>query len=311
MAVDGAFRSDVPVFRALGRTEDQRRWLARLPSIVEEFERRWDVRTAAPFRSGSCAWVAPGETGDGRPVVLKAGWPHREAREEATALRHWHGDGAVLVYEAVPECHVLLLERCEPGTTLADAAIQPEDALVAAADVIVRLWAAPPPANSALELLGDVTAEWSGQVRERFRRYRPSFDPGLVEHGAALLESLPRTASRRVVVHGDFNPGNILAARRRPWLAIDAKPMVGDPAYDPEPLLAQVDPPSDEPNPATVIRHRYQLFADLVDEPLERLLAWGVARNVESALWSVSGGDLAEGTANMKHASQLATVLGT
>jgi streptomycin 6-kinase len=52
-----------------------------------------------------------------------------------------------------------------------------------------------------------------------------------------LLRELPPTAGRRVLLHGDFNPGNVLAGRTGTWVAIDPKPMIGDPAYDLWPLL--------------------------------------------------------------------------
>lgn len=210
-----------------------------------------------------------------------------------------------------------------------------------------------------------MTADWAVLVRQRMDRHRPRLDPGLVEHGAALLESLPRTATHTVVLHGDINPGNILAAHREPWLAIDPKPMVGDPAYDPAPLLAQVSPtrgpsdprpglshlrpglshlrsglsepvfgrsgpvsapapgPSRPPGPSTTasapthpargpagIERRYRLFADMVGQPPERLLAWAVARAVESALWRVDRGDLADARADMAEAAVLARLAG-
>ena len=48
-----------------------------------------------------------------------------------------------------------------------------------------------------------------------------------------LLRNLPRTAQRNVVLGTDLHAGNVLAAEREPWLVIDPKPYVGDPAYDP------------------------------------------------------------------------------
>jgi hypothetical protein len=66
-----AFRADLPVFRWVGRTGAERRWLAELPGLVAEFERRWQVRTGPPFMSGTSSWAAPGVTADGTPVVLK------------------------------------------------------------------------------------------------------------------------------------------------------------------------------------------------------------------------------------------------
>ena len=51
-------------------------------------------------------------------------------------------------------------------------------------------------------------------------------------HAVALARELAATQPRTVLLHGDFHPGNVLAAAREPWLAIDPKPYVGDPAYD-------------------------------------------------------------------------------
>ena len=57
-------------------------------------------------------------------------------------------------------------------------------------------------------------------------------DPGLARAGVSLFRELPRSAMRAALLCTDIHPGNILAAQREPWLAIDPKPYVGDPAYD-------------------------------------------------------------------------------
>ncbi len=57
-------------------------------------------------------------------------------------------------------------------------------------------------------------------------------DPGLARAGIALFRDLPTTADRQVLPCTDLHGDNILAARREPWLVIDPKPYVGDPACD-------------------------------------------------------------------------------
>ena len=87
-------------------------------------------------------------------------------------------------------------------------------------------------------------------------------DEALVATGCALARELqrapdaedrrrlPELAADGVVCHGDLNPGNVLSARRRAWLAIDPLPVIAPPAYDAASLvwcrrdwlLAQPDP---------------------------------------------------------------------
>jgi streptomycin 6-kinase len=60
--------------------------------------------------------------------------------------------------------------------------------------------------------------------------------PGSPEAFDLVPADLP-SASRRVLLHGDFNPGNVLSWGDGRWAVIDPKPMIGDPAYDPWPLV--------------------------------------------------------------------------
>jgi streptomycin 6-kinase len=62
--------------------------------------------------------------------------------------------------------------------------------------------------------------------------------------------------------------------------------MIGDPGYDPWPLLAQIDEPFAHPDPLCVLAERFTLVADVVGEDVRRLAAWALAREVESALWA-------------------------
>ena len=57
-------------------------------------------------------------------------------------------------------------------------------------------------------------------------------DVGLVQAGLRLFEELPRSSPTHMLLATDLHAGNVLRAQREPWLVIDPKPFVGDPAYD-------------------------------------------------------------------------------
>ena len=279
---------DLPVVVEQRTHDAGRDWLARLPALLAAAAERWDLELGPPFRSGSAAWAGPvRRRADGLDAVLKVTLPHREARYEGDGLSAWDGDGAVRLLAHEPSEYALVVERCRPGTGLHEDPSPAEERLAVAAELLRRLWDRPVPDDAPFERVADVCADWAVLVRTRMAELRPPVDPGLVEVGASLLESLPSTASRSVLVHGDFNPTNILRAEREPWLAIDAKPMVGDPGYDPWPLVGQVG----DPVPDALLGPRHAIVADIVGEPVERVVAWAVARTVESALWNVSRGN--------------------
>jgi streptomycin 6-kinase len=305
----------LPVVGQLGRVEAARPWLAELPSLVAQVREAFGVRLSPPLHGGSCSWVAPAELPDGTPVIVKIGWPHREMYGEPAALRAWNGRGAVRLLAHDPRRHALLLERCEPGRQLVSSPGGAAERLRAGCGVLRLLWDAPPardagparpaPAADGIEEIGEAAADWADLVEERMARIRPGYDPGLVAEGARLLRDLPRSAPRRVLLHGDFNPGNVLSGQRG-WLAIDPKPMVGDPGYDPWPLLEQIDDPFAHPDPARVLRARVALLAGELSLDADRIVWWSVARRVELALWAAHHGDVAGGLAAMRKARVLA-----
>ncbi len=85
--------------------------------------------------------------------------------------------------------------------------------------------------------------------------------------------------------------------------------MVGDPAYDTAPLVLQLGSPMEEPEAARVLDRRFELLAEVLGEPRERLLAWSVARTVESAQWYASMDEMKAGSEEMATAAALATLL--
>src|SRR5262249_54992256 len=157
-------------------------------------------------------------------AVLKLGMPHFEAVHELAGLRFWDGDPTVRLLDADGDLNAMLLERCEPGTHLRGLPEEEQDVVIAG--LLRRLWRAPPEPH-AFRPLAEHTAAWAAETRAEAE---PRADPGLVREGLRLFEELPRTAAAEVLLTTDLHAGNVLRAEREPWLAIDPKPFVGDPA---------------------------------------------------------------------------------
>lgn len=101
------------------------------------------------------------------------------------------------------------------------------------AGLLRRLWTGPP-AGHPFRPLADMCERWAGEFEHRYAaaRARDELDLGIARAGIELFRLLPAAAGRQVLLCTDLHPGNVLAAAREPWLAIDPKPYAGDPAYD-------------------------------------------------------------------------------
>lgn len=192
---------------------------------------QWSLSIGAPFQpGGQTAWVAPVHDATGRTLVLKIGWPHREARDEARGLKAWAGHGAVQLHQAdtFDDSVGLLLEQCLPGTPL--AALPEEEQDVVIAGLLQRLWQAPLPTGHGFRALQTMCDHWADEFETKAAA--GAADRGLAREGLSLFRALPATAEREVLLCTDLHAENVLAARRESWLVIDPKPYVGDPTYD-------------------------------------------------------------------------------
>jgi len=279
-----------------------RAWLDSLPRLVADCSERWRIRTGEPYQPASISLVLPAEREDGSPAVLKISFPDPESEHEATALAHWGGRGAVRLLAHDPERRALLIERCTPGDQL--WTLEDEDeATVAAAGVMARFWR-PAPADHPFRLLADQAERWAEEVRTQWAGLGSPFDRRLVDEATAACRDLGPSQAATVIVHQDLHGGNILRAQREPWLAIDPKPLVGEPAFDAASLLRDRRWPIREPNARSVIARRLDILVERLGLDRERTRRWGIAH---ALAWGMSGTKV---EADMIEAARLLVAIG-
>jgi streptomycin 6-kinase len=250
-------------------------WLEGLPAMVEEAADRWDLEVGEPFLPGGLtSWVAPARTAEGRELVLKITWAHFEGLHEAEGLSVWDGHGAIRL-EARTDFQTargLLLERCVPGSPLSGRKESDQDGVIAG--LLSRLWTAPT-GYVPFRPLSDMCDQWTDEFEQKLSAGPVSLDGGLVRSGVELFRELPRSAERSVLLCTDLHAGNVLAAQREPWLMVDPKPYVGDPAYDVLQHLLNC-----EKRLATDPLGGAEHMANLLDLDRTRVRAWLFARCV-------------------------------
>jgi streptomycin 6-kinase len=261
-----------------------RAWLAAVPGMVAEFAARWELSLGPPFEGGCVAWVAPAERADGSRVVLKVSFVDEETRHEAAALALWAGRGGVRLLDAEPERGAMLLERLEPGTPLLDHQDLGE-AVSIGCGVLRRLWR-PLPTGHPFALVHDLATGWASELPETWERLGRPFERVLLDTAVAWCAELA-TAEELVLVNRDFHLGNVLAAEREPWLAIDPKPLAGERAFDTGHLLRSTL--RERPDQARLDHLVEQFAGELALDPA-RIRAWALVRSVEDALWGLGSG---------------------
>ena len=120
--------------------------------------------------------------------------PHPEGHDEIPGLRFWGGGPMVRLLEADEGLSVTLLERCLPGTPLRGRPDPEQDEVTAG--LLREIWHMPPPPH-LFRPLSQMLALWTVSTRSDAARWP---DVALVEKGLRLLDELPRSASRQVLL---------------------------------------------------------------------------------------------------------------
>ncbi len=195
----------------LGGVSDRLR--SRLERTAREVAAEWGVRLGPPFELARYSYVAPA----GEGAVLKVvPVEDDEADHEADALALWAGHGALRLLRHDRERRAMLIERARPGV---DASILSEDEATREAVAVARKLWRPAERGHPFRWIGDQVPRWLENAGGH----------KLVQVAKDTYASLD--VDDATLVHGDFHQHNLLRHGER-WVALDPKPMVGEPEFD-------------------------------------------------------------------------------
>ena len=264
--------------------EDGRTYVEALPDLIAEASSHWGLTNVEPVQNLSYNFVAFADRGDVR-VVLKIGLPNPETKSEMAALRLFKGAGACRLIDYEEERYWMLLERLKPGIMLSILE-NDEEATHIAADVMQKIWRAPP-TDEVFIRLSDWFDELKG-LRLHFHGGTGPFDVKLLQRVEHAVAEFLAENHQPVLMHGDFHHFNILSSERG-WLIIDPKGVLGPACYEVGPLL--INPWGDLLSGGKDYRQMTKRRIDILHERLgferERIREWGLAHAILSAWWSI------------------------
>ncbi len=258
-----------------------RHWQAGLPMLTARLAARWGLQLEDGVAGRGWTSVVLPARRDGEPCVLRLSWPTGDTDEQVGALAAWAARGAVRLLAADTELGAMLLERLDPGRSLRDL---PVTDAAAAAGALLRRLAVPAPAG--FRQLPEIAADLAAGLPERQARLRHPVPRIWLEQAADLAAGLA-AHSGSLLVHADLHYQNVLAGAREPWLAIDPRPVCGDPELAVAELLwtrlDEVDGPAG-------LRRLLAVLTDSGGLDPAKARAWAVVRCVDYWLWGLEHG---------------------
>lgn len=257
------------------------RVIKRLERTANEVAAEWGL-TLQPGRAGRYSFV--GFTTDNK-VLKVTPVEDDEADHEGDALALWNGHGAVRLFRRDVARRALLIERAQPGTDI--SALPEDEANEAAVDVALRLWR---PARRA-----DPFRSIAERVARDLARVGTH---ELVPVARSLFASM--SFAETTLVHGDCHHYNVLRSGDG-YVAIDPKPLVGEPEFDVPPFLW--NPIGAQLATVDQTRGRISAFAAAGLDP-ERIREWAIVRGVCLGL-PLSAGETEESSPQLRTVRQL------
>ncbi|PPS68137.1 MULTISPECIES: aminoglycoside phosphotransferase family protein [Streptomyces] len=260
--------------------EAGRAFIAGLPEQTARFLDHWGLKPDGPPMHGVSALVVPVvRTADETPAVLKLQILDEESEGEPVALRAWDGDGAVRLLNHDEPTGTMLLERLDENRMLSRVP-DTHRAVVTIAELLAHLTSFPAPPG--MRSLGDIARAMLDRTPWALGRIpHPETRRVVADLAAAVRQVVDEPGDR--LLHWDLHFDNVLACDRAPWLAIDPKPLAGDPGFELWPALDNRFDPDD-------ILWRFDAMTDVLALDRDRARAWTLARLLQNALWDIEDG---------------------
>jgi streptomycin 6-kinase len=260
-------------------------WVRTLPALATELLDRWQLRLDGRPIHGCVALVLPVLDADDQPAMLKLQPVDDETLGEPLALRTWNGKGAVRLLRHDKPTGAMLLERLSPR--MLETLPSGLEGLEIIARLLAELTAVRAP--HGLRRLSDVAAEILERVPRALAKVADPLERRLLADCAAATRELLDEPGDQLL-HGDLHFWNVLASDDQParWLAIDPKPLAGDPAFE---LLAglhnrweDVTATGDVPR---AVHRRFDLMTGILGLDRQRAVGWTLAGVLQNVLWDI------------------------
>jgi streptomycin 6-kinase len=309
--ISAALRAAVAYFGATGE-----RWLAGLPALVASLEADWGITCGRMLAGGHFAYVAEAVTADGQLAVLKVALPPQMKgfKQELRGLELAQGDPYVAVIKCDEARQSVLLERL--GRPIGELGWPIGRQIAVITSTVARGWR---PVDGDGLVSGATKAEWLADfIARTWRKLDQPCAQQSIERAIeyALERARLLAGQRRVLVHGDAHPWNVLEARNdgiatgaaESFRLIDPEGLASEPAHDLGVVLRGWNEELLETNTAIGAFERCEFAGRRTGVDRQSIWQWSYIERVSSGLFLLELGHHAEAQHYLDVADRLAAV---
>lgn len=273
--------------RALGEVGEA--WLAGLPELVAELEKRWQVSIGPPLGGGTEALVLAAVRTGGMPVVMKIGMPLPGGLEhEASVLRLARGSGYATLLGHDPSRNAMMLERL--GEQLANLGLPVQQQIEHLCATLHRAWRRLDAADGLMT--GAEKARWLSEfIAATWDALGGPCDAAIRDQALTFAAQRERAhdPAQCVLVHGDSHPANALLRLGRPGMPpqfkfVDPDGLFAEPAYDLGISMREWDEELLAGDPLALGQARCALLHDLTGVDRDAIWQWGFVERASTGL---------------------------
>ena len=259
-----------------------RTWFEEMPARLDAWCETWAIELEQRELPDTVSLVLFGKSAQVGDVVIKIRPPNFEREAEVAATRAASGAGMVRLIADDPTISLIMLERLEPGTELADFEFGDAEMTEIVAEKLRHFWRDPGDAAGLIPL-----ERWTRELREFAASDRPGVPNDLVLRGKALLEEMLAAPTSTSLLHGDLHHHNILWQDGAGWTTIDPKGLLGERGFD---VTAWMMNPWGFPTTPDFLpkaNRRLDILANELGEDRTRLAQWCLVFAALNLCWSL------------------------
>jgi len=249
-----------------------KKWCKTIPTIAIDVAIKWNLSIIGSLNGGSHSLILKCIRAQ-ENLVLKLPYPNIENRFEAIALKQYSGEGAVKLYSYQNKMPAMLLEEILPGSPLLRFS-DPITSLKILCDLSQRLRREPLNGITYINIY-----KWATNFFSKIEK--AGISASTVQQCYKILNYVKHSNTTKLI-NQDIHYENILASNREPWLAIDPKPAIGEPAFEgAQVLLISIG----YTNIETTIYKVLDIITPYFGYDPIRILSWSYLRAIHAIIW--------------------------